>query len=76
MVCDDVKRVIYFYLDGELAETKKLDLSKHFDECPGCGERVLIQRRLRDLFRLRLTRASAPDSLRTRISQAFHAQRP
>ena len=29
MLCRDVKRVVYFFLDGSLGERKKQDLNSH-----------------------------------------------
>ena len=67
MVCDDVKRVVYFYLDGVLGEKKHSDLTSHLKECPDCDDRVLIHTRLRNFFRRRLGRLTAPPALQVRL---------
>ena len=71
MPCDDVRRVIYFLLDGSLGASKKSDLEQHLHDCPDCGVRVVIQRRLRQFVRSRLTPVAAPDHLRVRLTQSL-----
>ncbi len=67
MVCDDVKRVVYFYLDGVLGEKKHSDLTSHLKECPDCDDRVLIHTRLRNFIRRRLGRLTAPQTLQVKL---------
>lgn len=71
MVCDDVKRIVYFYLDGALSEKKQTDFTSHLDECPDCGDRIQIHKKLRNFVLTRLGRHLAPEALRTRIQQRF-----
>lgn len=75
MVCDDVKRVLYFFLDGTLGDTKKRDFDSHVNLCPECERRMRIQRRLREFVTHRLARMSAPDHLKTRITRSVRAFR-
>jgi mycothiol system anti-sigma-R factor len=75
MICDDVKRVAYFFLDGNLGERKQTDFKTHVSLCPECEQRVSIHRRLRLFITKRLGRASAPQSLRQRLSRSFRALR-
>ena len=75
MVCDDVKRVIYFFLDGTLAEPRTRDFNSHIDLCPECERRTRVQRRLREFVQQRLARLSAPDHLRTRLTRSIRAFR-
>jgi len=74
MLCDDVKRVIYFFLDGSLGEQKRQNFEIHLSDCPDCETRVFIQRRLRVFLRKRLTPVSAPETLRIRVVQSLRAQ--
>ena len=63
MLCDDVKRVVYFFLDGSLGEQKQHDFKIHLSICPDCEQRVSIHRRLRAFIRKRLgrdVRSAAP----------------
>jgi anti-sigma factor (TIGR02949 family) len=74
MLCDDVKRVIYFFLDGSLGEQKRQSFEIHLSDCPDCETRVFIQRRLRVFLRKRLTPVAAPETLRIRVVQSLRAQ--
>jgi mycothiol system anti-sigma-R factor len=75
MLCDDVKRVAYFFLDGSLAEPKSNDFKTHVSICPDCEQRVNLHRRLRVFIVKRLGRDSAPDRLRQRLTRSFRALR-
>ena len=77
MLCRDVKRVIYFFLDGSLAEGKQKDVDSHLRLCPDCESRTKLHPRLRQFFKNRVERLSAPDRLKTRLERsirAFHAE--
>jgi mycothiol system anti-sigma-R factor len=67
MVCDDVKRIVYFYLDGQLSERRATDFQSHVHACRGCDDRLLIQKRLRNFILRHLTPVVAPDRLRDRL---------
>jgi mycothiol system anti-sigma-R factor len=73
MICDDVKRVAYFFLDGNLGERKQVDFKTHMSICPDCEQRVSIHRRLQLFICKRLGRDSAPQRLRQRLSRTFRA---
>jgi mycothiol system anti-sigma-R factor len=73
MICDDVKRVAYFFLDGKLGEGKQKDFKSHVSICPDCEQRVSIHRRLRRFIAKRMGRDSAPTRLRQRLSRTFRA---
>lgn len=75
MVCDDVKRVAYFFLDGTLGPEKKQELERHLGDCPGCDDRITFHRRVRSFISTRLRRLTAPDGLRERITEQFSALR-
>ena len=74
MLCDDVKRVIYFFLDGSLGEHKRETFELHVSGCHDCEGRVIIQRRLRGFLRSRLTHVAAPEALRVRVVQSLRTQ--
>jgi mycothiol system anti-sigma-R factor len=73
MICNDVRRAIYFFLDGELGENTRNDLSKHLNLCLECGRRAVVQRRLRQFVRSRIEHYRAPDHLKRRVSRALRA---
>jgi anti-sigma factor (TIGR02949 family) len=75
MGCDDVQRVIYFFLDDSLGEARKQDVGKHLNVCPDCGQRMRISKRIRDFFRRRMQQIPAPERFKTRLSRSIRAIR-
>ncbi len=75
MVCDDVRRIAYFFLDGQLEAAKRGDLEGHLTACPDCDCRVTIHRRFRAFVRARLRAIPAPPRLRERLHSAIAAPR-
>jgi mycothiol system anti-sigma-R factor len=73
MGCEDIKRVIYFFLDGTLGDAKLREISRHIDDCPNCGMRARIQKRLRQFIRRRLAPVSAPERFKVRLSRSLRA---
>ena len=71
MLCDDVRRVVYFFLDGSLGQRKLVEFETHIQICHDCEARTAIQRKLRDFVRKRLTRFAAPDRLKVRVVQSL-----
>ncbi|TMC98450.1 MAG: zf-HC2 domain-containing protein [Chloroflexi bacterium] len=77
MGCDDVKRVLYFFLDGALGERKRRSVNDHLSLCPDCERRTRLHRRLRDLVQRRLTRVPASDRFKIRLTRSlrvFHVE--
>ena len=54
MGCDDVKRILYFFLDGALGESKRRVVNDHLRLCPDCERRSRVHRKLRELVQKRL----------------------
>jgi mycothiol system anti-sigma-R factor len=73
MGCEDIKRIIYFFLDGSLGDAKLREISRHLDDCPDCGMRARIQKRLRQFIRRRLAPVSAPERFKVRLSRSLRA---
>jgi len=71
MLCDEYKRVVYFFLDGSLSQRKVLELETHLSICHDCEERTAIHRKLRDFIRKRLAPMSAPEHLKVRVVQSL-----
>ena len=71
MLCDDVRRVVYFFLDGSLGQRKLIEFETHIQICHDCEERTAIHRRLRDFVRRRLHPLAAPDHLKVRVVQSL-----
>lgn len=75
MVCNDVKRIAYFYLDGTLGEQKRDQVQSHLSDCPDCESRFEVHKRIRHFFRARC-RSGAPQTLRQKLQQLFRGRRP
>ena len=73
MLCDDVRRVVYFFLDGSLGDQKQHDFTTHLSICPECEARTTLSRRLRAFVRRRLMPSPAPEQLRIRVIHAIRA---
>jgi len=75
MGCEDVKRIIYFFLDGQLGDRKQRDVKQHLNLCHDCEDRTKLQRRLRDFIRRRLGPVTAPERFKQRLSRSLRAFR-
>jgi mycothiol system anti-sigma-R factor len=75
MLCDDVRRVVYFFLDGSLAERKQQDFKTHLSICPDCERRTNMHSRMRAFILRRLSPETAPPRLKTRLARSLRAFR-
>lgn len=66
-MCDDVKRIAYFFLDGALSPDRTRDVENHLRDCSECDDRISIHRRMRRFVRSRLASLPAPARLRERL---------
>jgi len=73
MLCDDVKRVVYFFLDGALGDVRSTEVRSHLSVCPECGRRAAVHERLRFFVRKRLARIEAPAHLKRRLQRSIRA---
>ncbi len=73
MVCDEVKRVAYFFLDGTLAETRRSAISSHLDLCPECKARTTFHLLVRIFVQKRLSHVAAPPRLKQRLTRSLRA---
>jgi len=71
MLCDDVKRVVYFFLDGSLGHQKQHAFEIHLSNCPDCEIRIVVHRKLRSFVRQRLTPVAAPETLRIKLTRSL-----
>jgi mycothiol system anti-sigma-R factor len=71
MLCDEYRRVVYFFLDGSLGQRKLVELETHLEICHDCEARTAIHRRLRAFVRKRLAPLSAPEHLKVRVVQSL-----
>jgi len=68
--CSETIGRIYYYLDGELTEERRLAIQRHLDECPPCVEAYDFEVELRQLIANRC-RDRVPESLLERVRQAL-----
>ena len=73
MLCREIKRFAYFFLDGTLDAKQKRDFTKHLKLCPDCETRTAIHRRFRNFIRKRLARLTAPARLKQRLTRTLRA---
>ena len=73
MLCNDVKRVVYFFLDGSLGDGKKKDVDSHLTLCPDCEARTKISGRLRNFFKKRMARIAASQRFKQRLERSLRA---
>jgi mycothiol system anti-sigma-R factor len=73
MLCDEARRIAYFFLDGSLNDNRQHDLETHISICPDCETRVGIHRRFRLFIARRLRPDSAPARFKQRLSRALRA---
>jgi len=64
--CDEAVRLLFIYLDGELAEHDHAVVQSHLDSCRACFSHAEFEKRLRGMVKGAST-SSAPDELRRRI---------
>ena len=73
MLCDDVRRAVYFFLDGALNESRQQELRVHLTVCRDCDHRTTVQKRLRNFVQRRLSRIGAPEHLKKRLQRSLRA---
>jgi mycothiol system anti-sigma-R factor len=71
MLCDDVKRVVYFFLDGSLGHQKQHAFEIHLSNCPDCEIRIVVHRKLRSFVKKRLAPVVAPETLRIKLTRSL-----
>lgn len=73
MGCDDVRRTVYFFLDGSLAAERQREVASHLVGCRECEARIEFHRRVRCFIRQRLAPVEAPVHLKLRLSRSLRA---
>lgn len=71
--CNEAVRQLYHYLDGELTEDRRLDISVHLDECGPCASAAGFEAELRVIIASRC-RDRVPDSLIARVAAVIAAE--
>jgi mycothiol system anti-sigma-R factor len=68
--CRAVIRELYTFLDGELAEFKRVEFTRHLYDCIDCHEAVAFHAELKTMISSKC-REQLPDGLKARIAQAL-----
>jgi mycothiol system anti-sigma-R factor len=66
-------RQLYVYLDGELTEERRNQISLHLDECSPCAQAAGFEAELRAIISSRC-KDRVPDSLVSRVAAAIAAE--
>ncbi len=65
--CQEAIAELYSFLDGELTEAKRHDISQHLDDCSPCLEAFEFETELRAVVSHRC-QEQVPDSLRQKVA--------
>ena len=71
--CDEAIHELYHYLDGELTEERRTEITVHLDKCGHCAGAADFEAELRTVIASRC-RDRVPDSLLDRIAGAIHEE--
>jgi mycothiol system anti-sigma-R factor len=71
--CDEAIHELYHYLDGELTDERRTEITVHLDKCGHCAGAADFEAELRTVIASRC-RDRVPDSLLDRIAGAIHEE--
>lgn len=71
--CVELVRQLYVYLDGELTEERREEISVHLDECGPCADAAGFEAELRAVISSRC-KDRVPDSLIDRVAATIAAE--
>jgi mycothiol system anti-sigma-R factor len=68
--CDETIERLYFYLDGELTEQRRIEIARHLDMCGPCVGAYGFESELRRVIANRC-KDHVPEALIVRIAEAI-----
>jgi mycothiol system anti-sigma-R factor len=68
--CEQALRTLYYFLDGELTQERKLAIQHHLDECSPCLEAFDFEAELKIVI-ARSCRDQVPERLRRRVADVL-----
>jgi mycothiol system anti-sigma-R factor len=68
--CDETIERLYFYLDGELTEQRRVEIARHLDLCGPCVGAYGFEAELRKVIAMRC-KDRVPDALIVRVAAAL-----
>lgn len=72
--CNEAVRQLYDYLDGELTDERRHEITDHLDYCRPCSGAAEFEAELRHVIADRC-RDRVPDSLIQRVAECIEAER-
>ena len=72
--CGSAIHQLYHYLDGELTEQRRSEISEHLDYCAPCASAAGFETELRQVIADKC-KDHVPDSLMQRVAQQIEAER-
>ncbi|GII81594.1 anti-sigma factor RsrA [Sphaerisporangium rufum] len=73
--CSEVLARVYTFLDGELDEHGRTDISKHLDECSPCLQEYGLEQAVKQLIAKHCGCDAVPDDLRAKVLRRIEAVR-
>jgi mycothiol system anti-sigma-R factor len=71
--CTEVLSLVYIYIDDEIDEVQRVDITTHLDECGPCAEIVRVERVIKARVKGSCGCTEAPETLRTSIVTSIRA---
>lgn len=71
--CDETIERLYVYLDGELTEQRRIEITRHLDLCGPCVGAYGFETELRKVIANRC-KDHVPDALIERVAEALRAE--
>ncbi len=68
--CDETVERLYYYLDGELTEERRVEIARHLDLCGPCVDAFGFEAELRKVIANRC-RDHVPEALLDRVARAL-----
>jgi mycothiol system anti-sigma-R factor len=72
--CDETIERLYYYLDGELTEERRVEIVRHLDMCGPCVGAFGFEAELRKVI-ANLCKDHVPDALLDRVAHALQDER-
>ena len=71
--CNDAVSQLYYYLDGELTDDRRREISVHLDRCQHCAKAADFEAELRHVI-ANHCRDRVPESLTARVAESIAAE--
>ena len=65
--CPEVLSWVYDFLDGEIDDVRRTEVTAHLQECPPCGDQYALEKTVKALVHRSCCHDPAPAELRVRV---------